>query len=87
MKLPIHLDFDDYIAKGNPYNSTPSDTTTGRILQWITGEKTYSYWSGHVLGGCARFYTELDDQNREPLSVDSAQELLHRVGYKIPTKE
>uniref|UniRef100_UPI0032E8A036 hypothetical protein n=2 Tax=Pseudomonas aeruginosa TaxID=287 RepID=UPI0032E8A036 len=87
MKLPIHLDFDDYIAKGNPYNCTPSDTTTGRILQWITGEKTYSYWSGHVLGGCARFYTELDDQNREPLSVDSARELLNRVGYKIPTKE
>ncbi|HBP6366191.1 hypothetical protein ACVSK9_19795 [Pseudomonas aeruginosa] len=87
MKLPIHLDFDDYIAKENPYNCTPSDTTTGRILQWITGEKTYSYWSGHVLGGCARFYTELDDQNREPLSVDSARELLNRVGYKIPTKE
>ncbi|HDQ4465556.1 TPA: hypothetical protein P9G65_005800 [Pseudomonas aeruginosa] len=81
IKLNIRLDFDDYIEKGNPYNTTPSDTAVGRILQWVKGEKTYSYWSGHVLAGCARFYTDLNDC--EHLAQNSILELLRKVDYTI----
>lgn len=86
LKLPIRLDFENYMARGNPYdieNVKAENIIAGKVMQWMgKGNKTYTYNSIHVLGGCANFYTDLMDEQREPVGAGKASELLQAIGYK-----
>ncbi|MGE8099487.1 hypothetical protein [Pseudomonas fluorescens] len=84
LRLPIRLDLDDYIAKGNPHTVAISRAVTFKqILRRIIGraDREISYWSGHVVGGCALFYTDLMDPERQRLDIAEASRLLERAGY------
>lgn len=75
----IHLDVDDYVARGNPceVSSTPAEDIGGVLLKLIgQGNKQYSFWSGHVVGGCARFYL---DSNEKGIVAAEAERLLEAV--------
>lgn len=89
LRLPIRVDWDDYINKGNPYRSrlVPTFNIKSLWLQVINRRnREKSMWSGHVVGGCARFYTELMDPQRHALDVVEASKLLERVGYSRPSR-
>lgn len=78
LELPIRLDFADYRKKGNPYEG-PS--LLERLLCRIgVGQLTFSYWSRHVVGGCAKFYT--DFEQRRHLPHEEMNELCAAVGYQ-----
>ncbi|WP_054086397.1 hypothetical protein [Pseudomonas syringae] len=86
LKLPIRMDFEDYIKRGNPYGveSLPAENIAGKVMQWIgKGDKAYVYHSIHVQGGCAKFYTDLMDEQRESVSTDKAKELFQAIGYEF----
>lgn len=86
LKLPVRLDFEDYMRRGNPYGteSIPADNLAGKVLQWIgKGDKAYTYHSIYVQGGCANFYTDLMDEERVPVTLDKATELFQAIGYKF----
>ncbi|WP_179298247.1 hypothetical protein [Mesorhizobium carmichaelinearum] len=71
----IVLDIDDYVAKGNPC------TVRRRNLIWrlFTGvSQDVSYWSGHIVGGCARFSTSLE--NARQLDNAEIESLSLRIG-------
>lgn len=61
--LPIEVDIDDYVAKGNRH-----DVGQALAQDWIgvlrnlvgRGNKQYGIWSGDVVGGCARFYMDFE---------------------------
>ena len=64
MEFPICLDIDDFIAKGNRYDvmQAPAQDWLGTLKNLAgLGNKQFSFWSGDVVGGCARFYTNFDD--------------------------
>lgn len=82
LELPIRLDFADYKKNGNPYEG-PS------LLQRLLyragfGQLTFSYWSGHVLGGCAKFYTDFEERRHVP--EEEMNELCAAVGYQHKRK-
>ncbi|MEA1765918.1 hypothetical protein U2237_30120 [Pseudomonas syringae pv. tomato] len=86
LKLPIRMDFEDYMKRGNPYGveSLPAENIAGKVMQWIgKGDKAYVYHSIHVQGGCAKFYTDLMDEQRESVSTDRAKELFQAIGYEF----
>ncbi|MBB3261287.1 hypothetical protein [Paraburkholderia sp. WP4_3_2] len=65
IELPIHLDIDDFIARGNRHDVTqaPAVGWLGTLKNAVgLGNKQYSFWSGDVVGGCARFYTNFEDR-------------------------
>jgi hypothetical protein len=65
MELPIRLNVEDYIARGNSHNvsQSPPQDWFGTLKNAIgLGDKEISYWSVDVVGGCAKFYTEIDEQ-------------------------
>jgi len=72
IELPIHLDVDDYIARGNRYNvqQAPAQDWIGTLENAVgMGNKIYSFWSGDVVGGCARFYTDFEEQRSVEPSI------------------
>jgi hypothetical protein len=82
IELPILLDFDDFVAKGNPHNllEKPAENIAGVLKNFIgKGEKDISVWSGNVVGGSARFYT--DFERRKHLPSGELKALLQAVGY------
>lgn len=89
LRLPIRLDWDDYIARGNPHDSRFSlkFNIKAFLLQFF--RKSYreiSIWSGHVVGGCAEFYTDIMDPERHRLDIIEASKLLEQAGYSRPNR-
>lgn len=82
MVFPIHVDADDFINKGNPHDlaQAPAENVRGMLLNFIgAGNKRLSWWSGNVVGGCADFFTVLDEgKHVAPARVD---ELFKQIGY------
>ncbi|BCT33550.1 hypothetical protein [Pseudomonas protegens] len=84
LRLPIRLDWDDYIARGNPHDSRFSLTFNIKAFFMQLFRKSYreiSIWSGHVVGGCAEFYTDIMDPERHRLDIIEASKLLEQAGY------
>ena len=78
--FPMHLDIEDYVAKGNicDIKQAPADNLSGVLLNLIgKGDKSYSFWSYNVVGGCANFYTSDDDMQK--VSHETAKELLENI--------
>lgn len=76
-EYPIHVDADDFVARGNRHNIVPAQAEdwSGALLNLIgRGNRKVSFWSGDVVGGCARFY--LDEKNSKGLSQGEAGKLL-----------
>lgn len=71
----IRLDTDDYVARGNPCTIRRRNIVA-RLLTGIARE--VSYWSGHVVGGCARFSTSLE--NSRHLGGQEIETLCVRTG-------
>jgi hypothetical protein len=88
-RLPIRLNWDDYLRKGNPYRARFSLTSDFKrfFLQLFRREsREVSIWSGHVVGGCAEFYTDLMDPDRYSLDIHEASKLLEQAGYSRPKR-
>jgi hypothetical protein len=88
-RLPIRLNWDDYMIKGNPYRSRFSRALNFKnfLLQFFRKEyREISIWSGHVVGGCADFYTDLMDPERHSLDIIEASKLLEQAGYSRPKR-
>ncbi len=88
-RLPIRLNWADYMSKGNPYRSNFSLVSGFKrfFLQLFRREnREVSIWSGHVVGGCAEFYTDLMDPDRYPLDIHEASKLLEQTGYSRPKR-
>lgn len=80
--LPIELDIDDYVAKGNRYDvgQAPAQDWIGVLRNLVgRGNKQYGIWSGDVVGGCARFY--MDFEERKHLNATIAREWLEALGF------
>ncbi|MBZ9709845.1 hypothetical protein LB543_24360 [Mesorhizobium sp. ESP7-2] len=75
----ILLDTDDYIAKGNP-GTVRRRNFLSRLFTGISDR--ISYWSGHVVGGCARFSTSLKMARR--LDQPEIETLCARIGLVRP---
>jgi len=89
MRLPIRLNWNDYIAKGNPYQESclPASGLKQTILQVFgRSKKETSVWSVHVVGGCADFFTDLMDPERQDLDTAEASKLLQQAGYSRSTR-
>jgi len=83
IELSIKLDLNDYMKNGNPYQirrvAVPS--LLGRLRHLVgMGQKTISFWSGHVLGGCAYFYVDFEQCRHLPPEEIGA--LCAAVGYQ-----
>ncbi|NVH63391.1 hypothetical protein HQ621_20985 [Pseudomonas simiae] len=88
-RLPIRLNWDDYVNKGNPYRSNFSLASAfkGFFIKLFRKEhREISIWSGHVVGGCAEFYTDLMDPDRYSLDINEASKLLEQAGYSRPKR-
>ncbi|MBX8588623.1 hypothetical protein K5D56_04450 [Pseudomonas cichorii] len=84
MRFPIRLDWDDFKAKGNPYGekSLPPEDLKG-MVRWLFGksDKETTVYSYHVVGGCADFYTDLNDSGRRGLDKAEMDILLNDAEY------
>ena len=83
--LPIYLDIDDYIARGNRYNvgQAPAQDWLGALRNLVgRGNKQYSIWSGDTVGGCARFFT--DFEGRSHLSDETVRGWLDALEFPYP---
>lgn len=82
IELPIQLDFSDYRKKGNPYDVWGFRSTSfwGRVLDLSGRYGRFSYWSGHVVGGCANFVTRFEE--RRGLPPEEIESLCAAVGYQ-----
>lgn len=78
----IDLDTDYFIAKGNPCTVRRRNFFS-RLFPGISRE--VSYWSGHVVGGCAKFSTSL--QNARQLDQQEIEALCARIGLRRPAPE
>lgn len=88
-RLPIRLNWDDYMIKGNPYKSRFSSRLNliTALLQFFRKDyRETSIWSGHVVGGCADFFTDLMDPERHALDIIEASKLLEQAGYSRPKR-
>jgi hypothetical protein len=88
-RLPIRLCWDDYLSKKNPHRSrfTFNYGFKAALLQLFSNHyRETSIWSGHVVGGCANFYTDLMDPERQELDVIQASKLLEQSGYSRPNR-
>lgn len=75
----IKLDTDDFIARGNPCTVRRRNFLS-RLFTGISQE--VSYWNGHVVGGCARFSTSLE--NLRLLDQTEIETLCTRIGLRTP---
>ncbi|MER8671395.1 hypothetical protein NKH45_30295 [Mesorhizobium sp. M1156] len=78
----IKLDTDDFIARGNPCTIRRRNFLS-RLFTGISRE--VSYWNGHVVGGCARFSTSLE--NLRLLDQTEIETLCARIGLRTPAAE
>jgi hypothetical protein len=83
IELPIRLDINDYMRKGNPHEV--QRVATPGLLGWLRhlagfGQKRISFWGGHVQGGCANFSTNFEQ--RRHLSPEEITALCAAVGYQ-----
>lgn len=88
-RLPIRLNWGDYMRKGNPYRSKfviISDFKRFFLQLFRRENREVSIWSGHVVGGCAQFYTDLMDPDRYSLDIQDASRLLEQAGYSRPKR-
>ncbi|TXT28377.1 MAG: hypothetical protein FD131_3154 [Rhodocyclaceae bacterium] len=79
-EFPIRVDVDDFVARGNRHNviQKPAEDWRGALLNLVgQGNRKISFWSGDVVGGCARFH--LDDENSKGLLQVDAEQLLKAV--------
>lgn len=82
MEFPIHVDAQDFINKGNPHDlSTASaEDVRGKLMNFLgAGNKQISWWSGHVVGGCSKFFTVFDEG--KDVAPDQVDELFKHIGY------
>ncbi len=85
-RFPIRLDWDDYVAKSNPYNKHPLPAKGVKALfQKMIGKFAIEIRSWNVVGGCAEFYTDFMDPERERLDIAQASKLLEQAGYSRAT--
>lgn len=75
----IELDTDDFIAKGNPCTVRRRNFLS-RLFTGISQD--VSYWNGHVVGGCARFSTSLE--NARLLDQTEIETLCAKIGIRAP---
>ncbi|PBK47488.1 hypothetical protein BUE61_29315, partial [Pseudomonas syringae pv. actinidiae] len=54
-----------------------------RVKGYVSRGQGHVYHSIHVQGGCAKFYTDLMDEQRESVSTDKAKELFQAIGYEF----
>ncbi|MNL50136.1 hypothetical protein D3C87_1731250 [compost metagenome] len=88
-RLPIRLNWEDYIGKGNPYKSrfSPTFNLKSVILQLVfKSHREKTIWSGHVVGGCAEFYTDIMDPQLHRLDIGESSKLLEQAGYSRPKR-
>ena len=81
--LPIRFDLQDYIDRGNPHDvaDVPASDLRASVLQLLgKGDKKYTILTYHIVGGCARFFTDFNE--REHLSNEEMGRLLAAVGYQ-----
>jgi hypothetical protein len=82
IELPIRLDINDYVQKGNPcqVRRIAGPSFWGR-LHYLAGggERVISYSNHDVVGGCARFSS--DFEQRRHLENEEIGQLCVAVGY------
>ena len=78
-EVRIKLDPDDFIARGNPC-TVRRPNFLSRLFTGISQE--VSYWNGHVVGGCARFSTSIE--NLRLLDQTETETLCTRIGLRTP---
>jgi hypothetical protein len=83
IELPIRLDINDYIKKGNPCEVRR--VAAPGLMGWLRhlaglGNKKLSFLGRDVLGGCANFYTDLEQRRHLPPEEITA--LCAAVGYQ-----
>lgn len=82
MRLPIHLSVSSYIRNRNPYTSRTLGGLRNIMLNLVgRGSREYTILSYNIVGGCASFYTDLTDPERERLDTEEASKLLQQAGY------
>ncbi|MDD0967783.1 hypothetical protein [Pseudomonas aphyarum] len=81
-RFPIRLNWDDYISKGNPYSKhlLPTKGFKAALLK-VFGKGAFEIRTWNVVGGCADFYTDFMDPERERLDIAQASRLLEQAGY------
>jgi hypothetical protein len=88
LRLPIRVDIDDYISKKNRHSSwlaRPQKIIDFFRILFGRGTRYISYNSVDVVGGCAKFYTDYNDEKRQHLNVSETSKLLQQVGYVRPS--
>jgi hypothetical protein len=85
-RFPIRLNWDDYIAKGNPYKKylMPARSLKELLLNML-GKGASEIHAWNVVGGCAEFYTDFEDPDRQRLDISQASKLLEQAGYSRTT--
>lgn len=80
-EAPIFLDEHDYFERGNPYLARYSPFPAfGKILARLgIGEVRRTLFSTDIVGGCAQFYTRIDESRT--LSSDEIKSLCDSVGF------
>lgn len=76
VEMTISMDVDDFIARGNRC-TVERPNILSRLFTGIV--KKVSYWSGDVVGGCAKVTTSFK-QSRE-LDPDDIRTLCQRIGF------
>jgi hypothetical protein len=87
-RFPIRLNWDDYIAKGNPYKKylTPARSLKELLLKML-GKGAIEIHAWNVVGGCAEFYTDFEDSERQRLDIAQTSKLLEQAGYsRLPLR-
>lgn len=83
LRIPIELDVDDYVSRGNPHDLlAPDDESIGETLYRITGKpKRYAvrYSSVHVVGGCAKVSSPFD--KREHVDPAKLASMMKAAGF------
>lgn len=81
-RFPIRLNWDDYIARGNPYSqySLPARGLHEALLKMF-GKGAIEIHAWNVVGGCAEFYTDAMDPELRRLDSAQASKLLEQAGY------
>lgn len=89
LEFKIHVDADDFVAKGNRANvETIPDKTLGGTLLSLFGKgssgRRITMWSRDVVGGCANFYTVFDE--REHISGEVLKALYAAAEMPFPIR-
>lgn len=83
MDFPIHLDIDDYTARGNPHQVLDGGRLSDAFKWIVNREKKVSLRSYDVVAGCARHFTIFDEGE----ATTNPAALLARAGYVSTRRE